>query len=175
MAQMNYSHFLMGLWYSVQFIWRTCCVFSSFFFFFSLKDECWKYLLFQIPTGTKYQNETGGRRKRSAPASRLSVTLHINTSVVIRKIAKEAVSPSLSSFEGHFAAQRQMPNTHPPSVAPGPLCVFFFFFLPHARAGSAADRGREEREIRESERKAFVSKQTSHWVLSLQIKIPSKP
>lgn len=65
---------------------------------------------FQIQTGTKYlkcwlEETTAG--ESAAPASRLGVTLNINTSDVIRKIAKEAVSPSLSSFEGHFAAQRQ--------------------------------------------------------------------
>lgn len=49
---------------------------------------------------------------------------------VIRKIAKEAVSPSLSSFEGHFAAQRQTPNTLSKHGAQ-PLSQ---------RAGGAADR-----------------------------------
>lgn len=46
-----------------------------------------------------------------APAAYLRVILNINMSAVIRKIAKEAVSPSLSSFQGHFAAQRQTPQT----------------------------------------------------------------
>lgn len=71
---------------------------------------------FQIHTGTKYLNarwRKPARAEGSAPASCLSVTLHLNTPPVIRKIAKEAVSPSLSSFEGHFAAQRQTPNALP--------------------------------------------------------------
>lgn len=77
-----------------------------------------KYPLFRIPAGTKYQNASSRKRRAEKalhlpPASRLGVTLNINTSAVIRKIAKEAVSPSLSSFEGHFTAQRQMPNTLP--------------------------------------------------------------
>lgn len=82
----------------------------------------------------------------TTPASRISVTLNINMSVVIRKIVKEAVPPSLSSFEGHFAAQRQMPNTLPECAA-HPLSQ---------RAGSAGarregerDRKREQREITE--------------------------
>lgn len=102
--------------------------------------------------------------ERIAPASCYCVTLNINTSPVIRKIAKEAVSPSLSPFEGHFAAQRQTPNTLPERGAHP---------LPQ-RAGRATER-RERRARNKRGKKASVSKQTSHWVLSLQIKIPSKP
>lgn len=43
------------------------------------------------------------------------VTLIINAAIVIRKkkMAMEAISPSLSPFEGRFAAQRQTPNRIP--------------------------------------------------------------
>lgn len=77
------------------------------------------------------------------------VTLNINASAVIRKIATEAVSPSLSSFEGHFAAQRQMPTTLPERGA-HPLSQ---------RAGSAADRREKSaRNKRECDKKSLCLK-----------------
>ena len=106
----------------MQFIWKTCCLFKMK----AANIYCFKFLLEQnIKMLVRRNNDC--RKQRTCL---LSVTLNINTSAVIRKIAKEAVSPSLSSFEGHFAAQRQTPNTLPEHGA-HPLSQ---------RAGSAADR-----------------------------------
>lgn len=81
--------------------------------------------------------------ERIAPASCYCVTLNINTAPVIRKIAREAVSPSLSPFEGHFAAQRQTPNTLPERGAHP---------LPH-RADRAAQRRERRAKNKRGEKK----------------------
>lgn len=111
----------------MQFIWKTCCVF---------KIEVANTYCFKFPLELNTKMPLGRNRNCGKECTCLRVTPNINMSSVIRKIATEAVSPSLSSFEGHFAARRRAPNALPERGA-HPLSE---------AAGSAADRIERARE-----------------------------